>query len=94
MADKDDDNFQQDPSDDIYISPDDGDSLKTSPDEDPPFTQPKNTSRKRINSEDQRTDYKTDNDRQERYDAGETDATDVDKWEEDDQDYEKPVDRY
>lgn len=92
MTDQDDD-FTRDPHDQIY-DPDADESMKASPDEDPPFTPPTNTSRKKLPPDDPRTDYGEDNDPQEEYDEGTTSATEADTWEEDSDDYEKPVEKY
>lgn len=78
---------------DIY-DPASDDSMKTAPDEQPPFTPPTNTSHKKLSPTDPRTDYASDIDSQELYDEGLTSATESDTWEEQDHDYEKPVDRY
>jgi hypothetical protein len=93
MANRDDD-FTQNPTDDVYQDPDTDASMKTSPDEQPPFAPPTNTSRKKIDDTDPRTDYKSDIDRQELYDEGLTSATGSDTSEESDHEIEKPVERY
>jgi len=78
---------------DIY-DPATDENLKTSPDEQPPFTPPTNTSHKKLPIDDPRTDGASDIDSQELYDAGLTTATESDTWEEGDHDIEKPVEKY
>lgn len=77
---------------DIY-DPASDDSMKTAPDEQPPFTPPTNTSHKKLSDFDPRTDY-ADIDSHQLYDEGLTSATDSDIWEEFSGDYEKPVEKY
>ena len=88
-----DDDFTRKPEDGIYDPADDR-SMKTSPDEQTPATPPTNTSHSQLPLDDPRTDYKSDIDEDELYDAGLTTATGADDSTENNTDYETPVEKY